>query len=116
MARNPDEKPAITVRRAAMNLLARREQSFFELVQKLTRKYPDFDREDIILPAIEKLREEDLQCDARFVESYVRYRSTRGMGPLKIEMNWTRRASAAARSGRSFTRKKWTGSRSARRP
>ena len=86
MARNPGEKPAITVRRAAMNLLARREQSFFELVQKLTRKYPDFDREDIILPAIEKLREEDLQCDARFVESYVRYRSTRGMGPLKIEM------------------------------
>jgi regulatory protein len=81
-----EEKPEITVRRAAMNLLARREQSFFELIQKLTLKYPDFDKQETILPALEKLREENLQSDARFVESYVHYRSSRGMGPLKIEM------------------------------
>ena len=80
-----EEKPEITVRRAAMNLLARREQSFFELIQKLTLKYPDFDKQETILPALEKLREENLQSDARFVESYVRYRSSRGMGPLKIQ-------------------------------
>jgi regulatory protein len=86
MARKTDEKPSITVRRAAMNLLARREQSFFELVQKLTRKFPDFDKHDIILPALEKLREENLQSDERFVEAYVRYRLTRGMGPMKISM------------------------------
>jgi len=80
-----EEKPEITVRRTAMNLLARREQSFFELIQKLTLKYPDFDKQETILPALEKLREENLQSDARFVESYVRYRSSRGMGPLKIQ-------------------------------
>jgi hypothetical protein len=58
MAWNTDEKPSITVRRAAMNLLARREQSFFELTQKLFQKFPDFDMQDTILPALERLREE----------------------------------------------------------
>jgi regulatory protein len=86
MARNTDEKPSITVRRAAMNLLARREQSFFELTQKLFQKFPDFDMQDTILPALVRLREENLQSDVRFVEGYVRYRLTRGMGPLKIAM------------------------------
>ena len=86
MPRRTDEKPEITVRRAAMNLLARREQSFHELVQKLTQKYPELDTSDIILPALDRLRDENLQSDERFVEAYVRYRRTRGVGPLKIEM------------------------------
>jgi regulatory protein len=86
MASRADENPLITVRRAAMNLLARREQSFHELITKLTQKYPDFDKSDVILPALEKLRDENLQSDERFVEAYIRYRRTRGHGPLKIEM------------------------------
>jgi regulatory protein len=86
MAARPDEHPSITVRRAAMNLLARREQSFFELKQKLTLKYPDLDVEEVIAPALEKLKAENLQSDERFVESYVRYRYSRGVGPLKIAM------------------------------
>jgi len=69
-----------------MNLLARREQSFLELIQKLSDKFPDFDKRGVILPALEKLREEKIQSDERFVESYVRYRKARGMGPLKIRM------------------------------
>lgn len=69
-----------------MNLLARREQSFLELFEKLSDKFPDLDRSEDILPALEKLREEKLQSDERFAESYVRYRKTRGMGPLKIRM------------------------------
>jgi regulatory protein len=69
-----------------MNMLARREQSFFELTQKLTQRYPDFDVSDVILPALEKLREENLQSDERFVAAYIRYRSSRGHGPLKISM------------------------------
>lgn len=69
-----------------MNLLARREQSFAELTRKLTQKFPDFDRETVILPALERLREENLQSDARFTEAFVRYRQTRGSGPLKIAM------------------------------
>jgi len=81
-----DENPAVTVRRAAMNLLARREQSFSELTQKLIQRFPDLDVPDVILPALEKLREENLQSDERFVEAYIRYRSSRGHGPLKISM------------------------------
>jgi len=69
-----------------MNMLARREQSFFELTQKITQRYPDLDPVAVILPALEKLRQENLQSDARFVESYIRYRSSRGQGPLKISM------------------------------
>ena len=86
MTKRTDEKPEITVRRAAMNLLARREQSFHELLQKLTQKYPELDTSDVILPELEQLRDENLQSDERFVEAYVRYRRTRGVGPLKIEM------------------------------
>ena len=86
MTYRKDEKPAITVRRAAMNLLARREQTFVELVRKVTEKYPDIDADEVILPALERLREENLQSDERFAESFVRYRSSRGVGPLKIGM------------------------------
>jgi regulatory protein len=82
----PDENPLITVRRAAMNLLACREQSFAELQQKLTQKFPDLDRDEVILPALERLQEENLQSDARFLESYVRHRMHAGMGPLRIDM------------------------------
>ncbi len=82
----PDENPLITVRRAAMNLLARREQSFAELQQKLTQKFPDLDRDGVIIPALERLQEENLQSDARFLESYVRHRMHAGMGPLRIDM------------------------------
>ena len=67
-----------------MNLLARREQSLHELQQKLVQKFPGFDPETDILPVLERLREENLQSDARFVENYVRYRYSRGFGPLKI--------------------------------
>ena len=80
------ENPLITVRRAAMNLLARREQSFAELQQKLDRKFPDLDLETVILPALELLREENLQSDKRFLESYIRHRMHAGMGPLRIDM------------------------------
>ena len=83
---NLDEKPEIRIRRAAINLLARREQSFAELTQKLTRNFPDFDRDEVILPALERLREENLQSDARFLDSYVRHRIHAGMGPLRIDM------------------------------
>lgn len=84
MSRNPDDKPPIAVRRAAMNLLARREHSFHELFDKLTSKFPDFDRDEIVLPALQKLRDENLQSDARFAAAWVNYRAGRGVGPLKI--------------------------------
>ncbi len=84
MSKLPAEPSAITARRAAMNLLARREHSFHELLQKLSEKFPDFSKDDILVPALQRLQDEELQSDARFAEAYVRYRSTRGFGPQKI--------------------------------
>ena len=84
MSKTPAESPAITARRAAMNLLARREHSFNELLQKLSEKFPEFSKEEILLPALQRLQDENLQSDTRFAEAYVRYRSLRGFGPQKI--------------------------------
>jgi regulatory protein len=74
-------KPEISIRHAAMNLLARREHSFHELEQKLSARFPDED----VRSEIEKLRDENLQSDQRFLEAYIRDRASRGVGPLKIE-------------------------------
>jgi len=78
------ESPHVIVRRAAMNLLARREHSFHELLQKLVEKFPDLAVADLIVPVLHGLQDENLQSDQRFAQSYVRYRSSRGFGPLKI--------------------------------
>lgn len=75
------EKPEIAIRRAAMDLLARREHSFLELAQKLSPKFPD----DDVLPPLKKLRDENLQSDQRYLEAYIRFRRNKGFGPLKIE-------------------------------
>lgn len=78
-------KPAgPSVRLAAMNLLARREHSFHELLDKLATKFPDLDPVAELRPVLEVLRAEGLQSDQRFAEAWVRYRSSRGIGPLKI--------------------------------
>jgi regulatory protein len=75
------EKPEIAIRRAAMDLLARREHSFKELIQKLSKRFSEED----IQPAVEKLRDENLQSDQRYLEAYIRFRRNKGFGPLKIE-------------------------------
>ncbi len=84
MSPTPADKPPVAVRRAAMNLLARREHSFHELLTKLEAKYPDYDRDAIVLPALTRLRDENLQSDSRFASAWVNYRAGRGFGPLKI--------------------------------
>ena len=75
------EKPETAIRRAAMDLLARREHSFHELTQKLSVRFPDED----VLPVLEKLKAENLQSDQRYLEAYIRFRRNKGFGPLKIE-------------------------------
>lgn len=86
MRRDSPEKPEITLRRAAMDALARREHSFHELQAKLGEKFPEVDQATLIIPVLERLREEKLQSDERFTEAYVRYRAGRGHGPLKIRL------------------------------
>ena len=64
-----------------MNLLARREHSAHELLQKLKQR--DF-LEDEILRAIEALQADNLQSDTRFAESFINQRVNAGYGPIKI--------------------------------
>lgn len=77
------EVTAVDVRRAAMDLLARREHSRQELQRKLARRFA-VDAE-VIFSVINQLTQEGLQSDQRLAEALLRYRSNRGQGPLKIK-------------------------------
>ena len=70
-----------------MDLLARREHSRRELLDKLCRRFERPRAE----AAIEGLRADGLQCDRRFAEAYVRQRSQRGYGPLRIRQELRQR-------------------------
>ena len=76
-------KPLLPLRRSAMDSLARREHSYVELQRKLRLKYPDATHDEIDFQ-LSRLRDQGLQSDARFVESYVRYRKSRGFAYLHI--------------------------------
>lgn len=65
----------------ALALLSKREYGFSELVQRLSRNYAD---EQVLLAVVRQLRDEDLQSDARFTESYIASRLQRGFGPVRI--------------------------------
>ncbi|WP_181295444.1 recombination regulator RecX [Pseudomonas sp. Q2-TVG4-2] len=74
------DNPA-SVRRAAMDLLARREHGRMELSRKLrSRGAPT----ELIEPALDRLAEEGLLSEARYLESFVRMRANAGYGPLRI--------------------------------
>ena len=78
------EKELITaLRRRAMDYLARREHSRYELQCKLREKFeiPD---DAMISAVLDKLETDNLLSDTRFAESYVRSRISRGYGPLYI--------------------------------
>lgn len=72
------------VRRAAMDLLARREHTRKELARKLNRKFSAVP--DLIEEELGKLKAEGLQSDARLAEVFIRARKNRGQGPVKIKM------------------------------
>ena len=74
-------KKQLSIRNTAMNLLARREHSASELMQKL--KLREHHPEDIS-KVIEELKNDNLQSDARFTESFVNQRVNAGFGPVKI--------------------------------
>ncbi|MEO8402288.1 MAG: regulatory protein RecX [Gammaproteobacteria bacterium] len=65
-----------------MNLLARREHSEKELLQKLRLR--DFSEPDIQL-VIQALVSEKLLSNSRFLENYIHHRRTKGFGPLRIQ-------------------------------
>ncbi len=65
----------------ALRLLARREHSHHELVLKLGAR--GFAQQDVVA-MIDRLADQGLQSDARFAESFTRYRIGLGQGPLRI--------------------------------
>lgn len=69
------------IRLSAMNLLARREHSAKELRQKLLKR---FKNPELVDEQLLRLREEKLQSDERFAESFLRQRISRGHGPMRI--------------------------------
>ena len=64
-----------------MDLLARREHAQGELARKLQNA--GFDP-DVTLNVIDTLKDEGLQSDERFVESFVQSRINQGKGPARI--------------------------------
>ena len=89
----------VDIRRAAMDMLARREHSRLELTRKLGRKFSGqtighvsgsisnvSSVEDLIEEELLKLRQEGVQSDARLAEVFIRARTGRGQGLIKIRM------------------------------
>jgi regulatory protein len=71
------------IRRAAMNLLARREHSADELLRKLKiKKFPESD----IQIVLDQLVQEKLISHERFLENYIHSRRVKGYGPVRIRL------------------------------
>jgi regulatory protein len=64
-----------------MDFLARREHTEQELRRKLSTRHDDDEEVEAVL---QQLKDERLQSDERFTESYVNRRFKAGIGPLKI--------------------------------
>ncbi|WP_434650119.1 recombination regulator RecX [Pseudomonas sp. D1-2] len=71
----------VAVRRAAMDLLARREHGRVELTRKLRQRGA---HDELIDAALDRLTEEGLLSEARYLESFVSYRARSGYGPVRI--------------------------------
>lgn len=79
-SRNSLDTPA-AIRRSALDLLARREHSYAEMLRKLRQRSASVDMAEVEL---DRLQEEGLLSDERFCEAYVRFRSQRGYGPQRL--------------------------------
>jgi regulatory protein len=84
---NPEEvdrfSDPIEARKKAMDYLARREYGRLELQAKLQNA--GFNTEAARV-AVEQLAGENLQCDRRFVESFIQSRIDKGKGPVRIRL------------------------------
>ncbi len=77
-----EENPAAKLRLSAMNSLARREHSRGELERKLAAKFPDY--RELVPEVLDRLAEQGLQSDERYVASFSRARVSRGQGFARI--------------------------------
>ena len=86
------DSPA-AVRRTAMDLLARREHGRVELTRKLRQRGAP---PELIEPELDRLTEEGLLSEARYLESFVSYRARSGYGPVRIREELGQRGLARA--------------------
>jgi regulatory protein len=70
-----DQQDKNALRRAAMDLLARREHSAYELKQKLSKRT---DNQQLLDEVVAQLQEDRLQDDRRFAAAYIRHRASNG--------------------------------------
>ena len=84
---------AVQARKKAMDLLARREHARVELERKLTAA--GFGA-DVTVDVLQRLADEGLQSDRRFVQSFVQSRINQGKGPLRIHADLGQRGIAAS--------------------
>ncbi|MBD9503521.1 recombination regulator RecX [Pseudomonas sp. BGr12] len=78
----------VAVRRVAMDLLARREHGRAELSRKLRQRGAT---QDVIDPALDRLAEEGLLNESRYLESYIASRARAGYGPVRIREELSQR-------------------------
>ncbi|MDP2245313.1 recombination regulator RecX [Pseudomonas sp.] len=78
----------VAVRRVAMDLLARREHGRVELTRKLLQRGAPL---ELIDTALERLANEGLLSEARYLENFVGYRARAGYGLLRIREELTQR-------------------------
>ncbi len=86
------DNPA-AVRRTAMDLLARREHGRVELSRKLRQRGAT---PELIDAALDRLTEEGLLSESRYLESFVSYRARSGYGPVRIREELSQRGLARA--------------------
>jgi regulatory protein len=80
------------IRRAAIDLLSRREHCAAEIRAKLLAR---FGKEAPLEPELERLLAEGLLSDARFAETFVRAHRNKGHGPLRILRDLAQRGVAS---------------------
>jgi regulatory protein len=76
------------IRIAAMGMLAGREYLQSQLAEKLAKK---FDNSPYIPDVLDRLVEENLQSDHRFIEAFIRSRISRGQGETRIRLELKQR-------------------------
>jgi regulatory protein len=81
------------IRIAAMGMLAGREYLQSQLAEKLEKK---FDNSAYIPEVLERLVEENLQSDHRFIEAFIRSRISRGQGETRIRLELKQRGANLA--------------------
>ncbi|MEH6549610.1 MAG: regulatory protein RecX [Pseudomonadales bacterium] len=86
------DEQRLAARRAAMDLLARRDHSRLELSQKLSRHSDD---PSLIQEVIDQLEHDNLFSEQRFTEIFVRSKVEHGFGPFRIRQDLKAKGVAA---------------------